>query len=127
MQQKTKVFVTDGSPISVSRILNLMAFSSNVEVIGYAHDPADTLIGLRKHNPDVLVLDIELRGMSGLQLLQSIRKEFPRLTIVILTNASHEQYRRRCFDAGANHFFDKTSEFWKVNDVLSPFPAPYQA
>jgi DNA-binding NarL/FixJ family response regulator len=126
MKTKTRVFITDSSAISISRIINLLAFSTNVEIVGFAQDPATTLLSLRSLRPTVLIFDIEMRQTSGLQLLRSISREFPDLIVVVLTNASHEQYRRRCAEIGVKYFFDKTSEFWKINDVLSPFPHPYQ-
>lgn len=126
MEHHTRVFITDSSAISISRVINLLAFCSNVEVVGFAQDPATTLLSLRNLRPSVLIMDIEMRQTSGIQLLRSIRKEFPRLDVIVLTNASQEQYRKRCAEVGAKHFFDKASEFWKINDVLSPFPHPYQ-
>jgi len=126
MPGKTKVFVADGSPISISRILNLLAYCGNVEIVGFANDSSNTLLSLRVLKPDVLIMDIEIKGASGLQLLKSVKKEFPELVIIVLTNASQNQYRKSCVEAGANHFFDKSSQFWKINDILSPFPNPYQ-
>lgn len=126
MHSITRVFIADNSSVSISRIINLLAFCSNVEIVGFAHDPATTLLSLRNLKPEVLIMDIEMRNVSGLQLLRSVRKEFPALNVIVLTNASQDQYRRKCAEAGVSHFFDKSSEFWKVNDVLAPFPNPYQ-
>jgi DNA-binding NarL/FixJ family response regulator len=57
-------------------------------------------------------------GGSGIQVLETIRKEKPAPLIIMLTNFTHEPYRQRCFKLGADYFFDKSSEFEKVKEIL---------
>jgi len=51
-------------------------------------------------------------------VLETIKREQPALKVIMLTNFAQEQYRQRCLQLGADHFFDKTTEFEKVLKVL---------
>jgi DNA-binding NarL/FixJ family response regulator len=63
------------------------------------------------------VLDISMPGGSGVHVLETIKREQPALKVIMLTNFGHEQYRQKCLQLGADHFFDKTTEFEKVLEV----------
>ncbi|HWP82732.1 MAG TPA: response regulator transcription factor [Bacteroidota bacterium] len=121
----TKVFLADGSRVGISRVMNLLSIAANVEVIGTAQNAAQTIEGVRNLRPQVLIMDIELPGMSGIQVLKTLKSEFPTMLVIVLTNASQEEYRKRCMEAGAKYFFDKALEFWKVTDILAPPPFPH--
>lgn len=68
--------------------------------------------------PDVVILDINMPGGSGIEVLHDIKQLSPSPRVIMLTNYSQPQYRRKCLDAGADHFFDKSTEFEKIRDVL---------
>ena len=75
---------------------------------------------MRALQPRVLILDIQLRGGSGFRLLKRCapagmtRPE----TIIVVTNHPSDDYRIASRECGADHFFDKASEFHKVREVL---------
>lgn len=82
-----------------------------VEVVGQAEDGRQAIDSIRKLKPDAVVLDIQMPNGSGIDVLQNIKKEELAPIVVILTNYSYSQYRKRCMDAGADFFFDKSTEF----------------
>ena len=57
-------------------------------------------------------------GASGINRLHEMKKDKPAPIIMILTNYPYPQYRKKCADAGADYFFDKSTEFDKVPEVL---------
>ncbi|MBI3578130.1 MAG: response regulator transcription factor [Deltaproteobacteria bacterium] len=113
-----KIFFVDGSPLGNGRLMNLLSDLKEIEIIGYALDGATAEDSINRTQPDIVILDIELPGRSGIDLLKHIKQTFPSLIVIILTNASHPQYRKRCMELGANFFFDKSTEFRKVPEVL---------
>ena len=66
-----------------------------------------------------MVLDIQMPGMTGIEVLEALKKEDPGLLIVMMTNYPYQQYRERCLAAGADHFFDKSCEIEKIIEVFS--------
>lgn len=60
----------------------------------------------------------KMPGGNGIDVLQNIKKSKPAPIVIMLTNYPYLQYRKKCMKAGAEYFFDKASEFEKVNEVL---------
>ena len=84
----------------------------------------DAILRLR---PDVVVLDISMPGGGGFFVLERIRQQRPAPLVIMLTNFSQDAYRQKCLQLGAWHFFDKSTEFEKVLEVLRgllPPPRP---
>lgn len=113
-----RIFFADGSRFGNGRLTNLLADMKDVEIVGSAFDGITAQASIEQLKPEVVILDIEMPGRSGLDLLRSIKRMDPPITVIVLTNASHPQYRKRCAEEGADFFFDKSREFRKVPDVL---------
>lgn len=77
--------------------------------------------------PDVVILDIHLQGeepgVTGLDLLKTIRKDYGNMVVMMLTNYSDEFYKNKCKELGADYFFDKSAEFDKVSEALKAVSA----
>jgi DNA-binding NarL/FixJ family response regulator len=117
-EARKSVFIVDDSPVVRERLLGLIAEVPNVEVIGQADIAFEAIHSIRRLKPDVVVLDLSMPGGSGIYVLENIKKDRPAPLVIMLTNFVHEQYRSRCLQLGADHFFDKSTEFQKVVDVL---------
>ena len=113
-----RVFVADDSPPVRERILSLLEGIPGVQVVGHAEDAIAARLLITALQPDVVILDINMPGGSGIEVLHDIKQEAPSPTVIMLTNYSQPQYRERCLEAGADYFFDKSSEFERIRDVL---------
>ncbi len=112
-----KVFIADDSEILCERLIELLAGLPKVEVIGCAHDAEGAIKAINECAPDVVILDIRMPGGSGIDVLQHIKKgNIP--IVIVLTNYPYPQYRKRCLSAGADYFFDKSTEFDKLPGVF---------
>ncbi len=89
-----------------------------VEVIGQARNVAEAIELIRESKPAVVILDIRMPGGSGIDVLESIKSEEPSPVVIMRTNYPYPQYRRRCLEAGADFFFDKSNEFHKIQQVF---------
>ena len=89
-----------------------------VEIIGVAQDGIEATDRILELKPDVLILDIRMPLRSGIDVLRDIKKSAPTTKIIILTNYPYPQYRKRCMEEGAEFFFDKSTEFEKVPEVI---------
>lgn len=114
-----KVFIADDSSEVRERIRMLLSELEKIEMIGEAENVQEAIESIRHLGPDVVILDIRMPGGSGIDVLKEIVKEDRVPIIIMLTNYPHRQYKKKCMDAGADFFFDKSREFEKVVEVLS--------
>jgi len=113
-----KVFIADDSKIVVERLADLLRDVRGVEVAGQAGDALEAVRCIRRMNPDAVILDLQMPGGSGLDVLRAIRPDHPGLYVLICTNYAYPQFREECLSAGANYFLDKSTEFEKIPDIL---------
>jgi DNA-binding NarL/FixJ family response regulator len=89
-----------------------------VELVGGAADGNSALWLARTLGPDVVLLDLNLPGPSGIEVLWRLKMLAPAPCVIVLTNHATDDYRRACLDRGADYFFDKSKEFEKMLDQL---------
>ena len=112
-----KVFIVDDSAIVRERVTAMLSEIKGVVVIGQAQNYNEAIIAIPKLKPDVVILDIRMIGGNGIKVLENIKKDkFPPI-VIMLTNYPYPQYRKRCMEAGADFFFDKSTEFERVIEV----------
>jgi two-component system response regulator DevR len=116
--QTVKVFIVDDSAFVRARLITMLCSFEEIEVIGQTEDALIASESIRKLKPDVVILDVRLKGGSGIDVLQSIKEDKLAPITIMLTNYPHPQYRERVRSAGADFFFDKSSEFEKIIDVV---------
>src|SRR5260370_31330530 len=117
-RKKMKVFIADDSKIVVDRLADLVRDVRGVEVAGQAGDALEAVRCIRQVNPDAVILDLQMPGGSGLQVLRAIRPAHPALYVLICTNYAYPQFRDECLSAGANYFLHKFTEFEKIHHLL---------
>jgi CheY-like chemotaxis protein len=105
-----RVFIADDSPLIRTRVA-LMLGARAMTIVGQAETPQDSIEGILAAYPDVVVLDVQLDGGSGLQVLRAIRQAAPNIAFVVFSNSSDPSYRKCYLGAGAEGFLDKTHEF----------------
>ena len=106
-----KVIVVDDSNVLRERLIEMLNELSGVQIIGQAANCADALYSIQKLKPDMVVLDIQMPGGSGIEIIPKIKQQKPSPGIIIFTNFPYPQYRKKCKEVGADYFFDKSTEF----------------
>jgi DNA-binding NarL/FixJ family response regulator len=71
------------------------------------------------HKPDLVIQDVQTADGSGLDLLATIKQIGRAPVVIVLTNDAYPAYRKAYLKAGADYFFDKSSEFDQIPNVLS--------
>jgi len=102
----------------VERLADLLEEVPGAQLVGQAWDAPEAVRGIQKLKPDALILDLQMPGGSGLDVLRAIRTDHPHLYVLICTNYPYAQYREECLSAGANSFIDKSAEFEKIPALL---------
>ncbi len=113
-----KVFIVDDSTLVRERIITMISEHPGIEIIGQAKHAQEGINSIIKLKPDVVILDIRMPGGNGIEVLKNIKKNNSAPTIIILTNYPYPQYRKKCIEAGADYFFDKSTEFNKIIEVI---------
>jgi DNA-binding NarL/FixJ family response regulator len=117
-KKKMRVFIADDSAVIVERLADLLREIPGVELAGHASDAMEAIRCIQRIKPDAVILDFQMPGGSGLDVLRAIRPDHPGLCVLICTNYPYPQYREECLGAGANFFLDKFSEFEKIPAIL---------
>ena len=90
-----------------------------MSVVGEAGTPSDAIAGILRSHPQYVLLDYQLEGGTGLDVLRAVHPQDPGVVFIVLTNHATPQYRHACHEAGARHFLDKSSEFGRIKEVIS--------
>lgn len=120
-----KLFIVDDSALINARIAQVAVTIAGVVVAGSASTVNGAIEGIEQTSPDALVLDVHLVDGSGFTVLAQSKQVRPDIKSVVLTNDSSETYRRAAFDAGADHFLDKSTEFSQLSRILFDWSATH--
>jgi len=108
-----RVFLADDSAAIRERVTGLLATRS-MDVVGEAETPQASIRGILAAHPDVVVLDVQLDGGTGLEVLRAVRQAEPAIAFVVFSNNAAPAYRRRYLAEGATAFLDKSTEFQQL-------------
>lgn len=105
-----KVFLADDSALIRNRVAEMLGASA-MDIVGQAETPQASIDGILAAHPDVVVLDVQLEGGTGLQVLRAVRQAAPDIAFVVFSNNAGPAYRKRYLGEGADQFLDKSTEF----------------
>lgn len=110
--------IVDDSSLVGERIRNLVKETEGIKIIAQVESSAAAIKFIESQEPDVILLDINMPGGSGVEFLKNVKKSYSNIIVIMLSNFSDRYYRNLCEQYGADYFFDKSMEFEKVLDVL---------
>ncbi len=107
-----KIYLVEDSPVIRENLLATLVELAPVEVVGTADDEATAVSWLSRPDNacDLVIVDIFLKGGSGLGVLAAAAAWRPRRNLVVLSNYATADIRRRCLALGADRVFDKSHE-----------------
>ena len=88
------------------------------KVVGEADDGCQALEAITNLRPDLIILDIRMPRMSGLEVLQALKTQSFSGNVIVFSQYGDKAYRDRCFELGAYCFFEKVTEFDQFHRVL---------
>jgi len=106
-RRKRRIFVVDDHPIMRDGISQLIDQQADLEVCGEASSAQEALGNLAAADPDLLLVDISLAGMDGIELIKIVRKREPRLPMLVLSMHEEALYAERAVRAGARGYVMK--------------------
>jgi DNA-binding NarL/FixJ family response regulator len=96
----------------------MLAHVRGVEIVDQVGTVDEATEAVRRLKPDAVILDMQMPGGSGIDVLENMKKDRLISTVIVLTNHPHASYRKKCLQVGAKFFLDKSNEFEKVGELL---------
>ncbi len=106
---KIRVLVVDDHTIVRDGICALLALAGDIEVVGEAANGNEALKMVKELEPNVVLMDIAMPIMDGLEATRRICKEFPRIKVLVLTQYDDKEHVFTVIEAGASGFISKTA------------------
>lgn len=106
---KIRVLVVDDHTIVRDGISSLLAMAGDMEVVGEASNGREALEQTDKLRPDVVLMDISMPIMGGVEAIRRMRREFPEVKALVLTQYDDKEYVFPIIEAGASGFISKTA------------------
>lgn len=118
-----RILLVDDHPIVRQGLKTILEGHRDWEVIGEAADGAEAVEKARILNPDVMVLDVTMPNMNGLEACRVLRRQAPELEILFVTQHDSPQMMREALDAGARGYVVKSNA---ARDLLEAVEAVSQ-
>ncbi|MCL5036404.1 MAG: response regulator transcription factor [Chloroflexi bacterium] len=119
--KKTGIIIVEDHRLVREGFANMLRQRDDIEVLGEAGKAEDALEMIRKHKPDVVLMDIKLPGINGIEATKQIKKEFPDVEVIMLSMYDEDQYVLESVKAGATGYVLKDisqEELFNAIDVV---------
>jgi len=120
---KISVLLAEDHTIVRKGLCSLLDGEMSIEVVGEAEDGREAIRKAEELHPDVVVMDIAMPGLNGLEATRQIKKRFPGMKIIILTVHNNEEYVLETLRAGASGYLVKKAA---PTDLISAIQAAYR-
>jgi|SRR5581483_4226785 two-component system response regulator DevR len=105
------LFLVEDSNFLRERLTRMISRLGGIQIVGSASTASEAIARISQTRPDVVLLDIRLAQGTGLDVLQHLKQQPAAPVVIVLTNFAYPQYRKKYLRAGADFFFDKSTEF----------------
>ena len=102
-----RVLIVDDIPSTLENLQKLLSFEDDIEVCGTAGDGRRAIEEARRINPDIVLMDVNMPQMDGIQATELLAQEVPTSPVIIMSVQGERDYIRRAMQAGAREFLIK--------------------
>jgi two-component system response regulator DesR len=114
---RIKVVIAEDQRMVLGALAALLSLERDVEVVAQATDGHAALAMVREHRPDVLITDVEMPGLSGLDVARALQTE-AQTRVIVLTNFARAGYLRRALEAGVSGYVLKAQPAEELADAV---------
>ena len=121
--RKIRVVVADDSRTALQAVCAYLDFEGQFEIVGTANDGLGVMHQVESLCPDLVLTDLSMPGMTGLEAAMQLRKSVPGVRILIFTELNGRLLREECLQVGADGFVEKSQMPEKLmEEVRRLFP-----
>lgn len=118
MKTPIKVMVVDDHPIVRDGLKNMFLVFDDLELIGEAESGEEALGFCQQHTPDVILMDILMPGMNGIQATRAVLEKHPQIKIIVLTSYPQDDLVQEALEAGAIGYMLKNAQIDDLADSI---------
>ena len=113
------IYLVEDSGIVQQRLHAMLAGIPGTQIVGHARGAREAIADILAKHPDVVLCDLNLKDGTGFEVLRALQAKAPEIECYMLSNFSTQPYRRLAAELGARDFFDKSSQFECVRDLVA--------
>jgi two-component system NarL family response regulator len=113
-----RVLIADDHPVVCLGLLGIINGQEDMTVVGQARSGTEAVALARKHSPDVILMDLRMPGMSGVEATAAIRAERPASAVIVLTTYQGDEDIRKALAAGAQSYLLKGMSHLKLLEAI---------
>ena len=113
-----RVLIADDHPLIIAGIRRTIEQSEDFEVVGEARSAAELLNLIERRNPELVLLDLRMPGVTGVEHIEAIRQRWPEIKVVVLSACDDRPSIDSALNAGANAYMLKTTTAVDISSVL---------
>src|ERR1700680_4862869 len=106
--RRIRILVADDSRKALLSVCKYLEFEGNFEIVATATDGQQLLRKTQTYRPDLVLTDLSIHRINGLQAATLLRRTFPKLRIIIFTELTGLSLRDECLRSGADGFVEKS-------------------
>ncbi len=114
----TKILIVDDHPIFRKGLTQLINQGTNLTVCGEAEDAHKALEAISELNPDLVIVDISLKGIDGIELIRRIKTRFSNLSVLVVSMHDESFFAERALRSGARGYIMKQEAVEKVLEAI---------
>ena len=115
------VFIADDHPILRIGLKLYLESKQHIKIVGEADNGFDAVNAITKSPPDVVLMDIDMPGLSGIEAIRVLRKTLPDLKIIVLSTYSKKEYVQEAMLEGANGYVAKNTKTDELIKIIEDF------
>lgn len=116
-----KIALVDDSALVRASLCEMLGEIPNFEIVGEYDQAREAIAGITERPVDIILLDIRLRGSSGMDVLDHVKQSLPDAIVIVFSSQSDRLNRERALAAGAKMFLSKTDDIEQLHDILVEF------
>ena len=114
-----KVMIADDHQLFREGLVNILSDTSEIEIVAQAENGKNAITFAKKYNPDIILMDIGMPVMNGLEATRYLQKEHPEIKVIALSMHTDRHFIKEILDAGAYGYLFKDCSYQQLIEAIN--------